>query len=795
MKYRGTKALAMLLTLAMVVGLVPGMGLTAYAAPTETLLTTITATGQEQANYSTANVATVSFSYTAYGSSAYTAIWGWWGYGFIATVTPADGYTITKCVFYDDADRTATDSEAPFVVETTEQDKTPKVNGAVINYSSKGIKKIEVYGYATPATTYEVTYKVVNGTWSDGTTADKTETVASGAKPTSVPTGMIPSAGYTGGAWDTNPATATITGATTFTYTFGAIPTYTVTYRVVNGTWSDGTTADKTETVASGAKPTSVPTGMIPSAGYTGGAWDTNPATATITGATTFTYTFGAIPTYTVTYRVVNGTWSDGTTADKTETVASGAKPTSVPTGMIPSAGYTGGAWDTNPATATITGATTFTYTFGAIPTYTVTYRVVNGTWSDGSTADKTETVQSGAKPANVPTGMIPSAGYTGGAWSTNPADATITEATIFTYIFTATPTFNVTVSETPNGTVTASKTTATAGENITLTITPASGYQIQATTVTDVNNNNIPVSNNSFTMPAADVTVTVTFIQIPVSTYTVTVANTPNGTVTASKTTAAAGENITLTISPASGYQVQAITVTDVNNNNISVTNNSFTMPAANVFVTVTFIESPVQPTTYTVSFFANGGGGVMNPVTVPANTVYTLPACGFTPPAGKQFKAWQLGSTEFAPGDTIKVDSNAEFVALWKDDEGSGESGHGGITGDIVFIGGFNDGADEWYDGGYAPQRAWKVKLAPMVNGSAALGIMTGESTTTEMNVYPTTTIYVFPNANPGFVLDKIIWSYIDGTASYDITEAKNFVMPAMDVVVYVTFKPLGS
>ena len=652
MKQRGMKILAMLLTLAMVVGLMPGMGLTAYAAPTETLLTTITATGKEQANYSTANVATVSFSYTAGGSSAYLANWGWWGYGWTATVNAAEGYTITKCVFYDDANRTATDSEAPFVVETTEEDKTPKVNGTpILAYTSKGIKKIEVYGYATPATTYEVTYKVVNGTWSDGSTADKTETVASGAKPANVPTGMKPASGYTGGAWDKNPADATITEATIFTYTFGAIPTHTVTYRVVNGTWADGTTADKTETVASGAK------------------------------------------------------------------------------------------------------------------------------------------------PANVPTGMIPSAGYTGGAWSTNPADATITEATIFTYIFTATPTFNVTVSETPNGTVTASKTTATAGENITLTITPASGYQIQATTVTDVNNNNIPVSNNSFTMPAADVTVTVTFIQIPVSTYTVTVANTPNGTVTASKTTAAAGENITLTITPASGYQVQAITVTDVNNNNISVTNNSFTMPAANVFVTVTFIESPVQPTTYTVSFFANGGGGVMNPVTVPANTIYTLPACGFTPPAGKQFKAWQLGSTEFAPGDTIKVDSNAEFVALWKDDEGSGESGHGGITGDIVFIGGGYGGADEWYDGGYAPQRAWKVKLAPMVNGSAALGIMTGESTTTDMNVYPTTTIYVFPNANPGFVLDKIIWSYIDGTASYDITEAKNFVMPAMDVVVYVTFKPLAS
>ena len=124
---------------------------TEVVAPTETLLTTITATAKEQASYSTANVATVSFSYTAYGSSAYSDNWGWWGYGWAATVTAAEGYTITKCIFYDDANRTATDSEAPFVVETTEEDKTPKVNGTpILEYTSKGIKKIEVYGYVTP---------------------------------------------------------------------------------------------------------------------------------------------------------------------------------------------------------------------------------------------------------------------------------------------------------------------------------------------------------------------------------------------------------------------------------------------------------------------------------------------------------------------------------------------------------------------------------------------------------------------------------------------------------------------
>ena len=160
------------------------MAATGAMAQTETLLTTITATGKEQANYSTANVTTVSFSYTAGGSSAYLAAWGWWGYGWTATVTPAEGYTITKCIFYDDANRTATDSEAPFVVETTEEDKTPKVNGTpILAYTSKGITKIEVYGYAPFAVTtnsdgngnYWSTF--YNASATQGFTADANTTV------------------------------------------------------------------------------------------------------------------------------------------------------------------------------------------------------------------------------------------------------------------------------------------------------------------------------------------------------------------------------------------------------------------------------------------------------------------------------------------------------------------------------------------------------------------------------------------------------------------------------------------
>jgi len=189
--------------------------------------------------------------------------------------------------------------------------------------------------------------------------------------------------------------------------------------------------------------------------------------------------------------------------------------------------------------------------------------------------------------------------------------------------------------------------------------------------------------------------------------------------------------------------------------------------------------------PTTFTVSFHPNGGSGTMEPVTVPADTVYTLPACAFTPPPGQEFDCWYLGTTRFAPGDQIKVERDAEFVALWK----SAESGFGGES----WYGGEDSGG---WGGGYdVPQRAWKVSLAPMENGKAALGILSGESSRTEMMLYPGTSVYVFPEPDPGYVLDRIVWSMIDGSASYDITEAKNFVMPAADAVVHVTFKPLGS
>ena len=45
-----------------------------------------------------------------------------------------------------------------------------------------------------------------------------------------------------------------------------------------------------------------------------------------------------------------------------------------------------------------------------------------------------------------------------------------------------------------------------------------------------------------------------------------------------------------------------------------------------------------------------------------------YTLPANGFTAPAGKQFKAWSVGGVEKAAGDKITVTANTTVTAVWE-------------------------------------------------------------------------------------------------------------------------------
>ena len=77
----------------------------------------------------------------------------------------------------------------------------------------------------------------------------------------------------------------------------------------------------------------------------------------------------------------------------------------------------------------------------------------------------------------------------------------------------------------------------------------------------------------------------------------------------------------------------------------------------------------TPPAPTEFIVTFDGNGGTGSMEPVTVEEGSRYVLPACGFTAPAGQEFKAWEIGGIEYNAGDDYVVLGNTEIKALWKD------------------------------------------------------------------------------------------------------------------------------
>ena len=245
---------------------------------------------------------------------------------------------------------------------------------------------------------YTVTFKVVNGKWNEGegdaATADKTVTLTGYEGDTlkltadQIPTvGTKPNDTYKAGSWDVTPSTETeITAATTYTYTYAQKDSIsqTVTFKVVNGSWDDETTADKTviltgyegDTLKLAA--TDIPAvGTKPNNTYKAGSWDVTPSTDTeITGATTYTYTYAQKDSIsqTVTFKVVNGSWNDETTTDKTVTLTGYEGDTlklaadQIPTvGTKPNDTYKAGSWDVMPNTDTaITEATTYTYTYVA---------------------------------------------------------------------------------------------------------------------------------------------------------------------------------------------------------------------------------------------------------------------------------------------------------------------------------------------------------------------------------------------------------------------------------------------
>ena len=90
-----------------------------------------------------------------------------------------------------------------------------------------------------------------------------------------------------------------------------------------------------------------------------------------------------------------------------------------------------------------------------------------------------------------------------------------------------------------------------------------------------------------------------------------------------------------------------------------------------ADITVKALWEDAPPAPDEYTVRFNANGGGGTMADVTGISGS-YTLPACGFTEPEGKQFKGWSTSADgSVISGTTYEVSSDTTFYAIWESKE----------------------------------------------------------------------------------------------------------------------------
>ena len=81
-------------------------------------------------------------------------------------------------------------------------------------------------------------------------------------------------------------------------------------------------------------------------------------------------------------------------------------------------------------------------------------------------------------------------------------------------------------------------------------------------------------------------------------NTYKVIINSSENGSVSASKSeNINKGEDITLTVTPNPGYKLKELKVTDANGEEITLTDNNFTMPASDVTVSATFVEDTPTP------------------------------------------------------------------------------------------------------------------------------------------------------------------------------------------------------
>lgn len=254
---------------------------------------------------------------------------------------------------------------------------------------------------------------------------------------------------------------------------------------------------------------------------------------------------------------------------------------------------------DTQPASQTVTKGNTATFTVAA------TGENLSYQWQQSINSGSNWMDISGANVATYTTAATTTSmsGYQYRCVVSNSAGSVTSEVATLTVNEPAPTTYTITADVDPveAGTVTVNGSgtsdTVTANTSVTLNATANSGYRF----VGWMKNDQQVSTDATYTFTAdSSHTFTAKFEKV----YTVTVNVSGGGMATADKTTAAAGEAVTLTATPNSGYHFTGWTSSDgVTFANASSESTTFTMPAGDVTVTAGFTRISSDPTTYAVT------------------------------------------------------------------------------------------------------------------------------------------------------------------------------------------------
>ena len=315
--------------------------------------------------------------------------------------------------------------------------------------------------------------------------------------------------------------------------------------------------------------------------------------TVTVSGDATYTAEFEAVYTITVEASPAEGgnvsgggTYAENSTATLTATA---------------NTGYTFKQWNdgSNEATRTVnvTENATYTATF-ELNTYTI---AASANPTEGGTVTGAGDYNHGQ---SVTLSATANTGYSFVSWTedgsqvSTDADYTFTAEGNRTLVanFAPIPKYSISIdANIQNGSVTVDGNLTAAAQNteITLNVAAESGYRLKSL---KYNNTDISADANGdykFNMPAGDVTITAEFEAI----FNITVApNISGGVVSVNVPVAAAGETVTITVTPADGNQLKdgSLTVTGASSATVPVNGSgatyTFEMPAEAVTITAEF-------------------------------------------------------------------------------------------------------------------------------------------------------------------------------------------------------------